>query len=377
MGCTAGFMSKGSPAGVWGRCSLLLFAVCGWISFSQHLSGEDLIRPKVFVIATYETGKDRGDIPGELQFWAERQKLDQEIRVPGIDHPILTNGNGLYAMISGTTSRCAVQMMALAMDPRFDLRQTYFLLSGIAGADPAQITVASAVWIRHVVDGDPAFEIDHQETPASWPYGIIALGATEPGKVPANVDSAPAAGVSDNGSGGVGRVAYTLNSSLVHWAYELTKGIAIPDSDGLAANRAPFKGFPNALHKPSVVEGDSMGADHFWSGAIMTRWAEDWVRLYTRGTGTLAIADCEDQGITLAFQELDRLGRVDANRLLILRTASNFTMPPPGISAEKYLFDDLASSPGYLPALDANYQVGSIVVSNLLRNWDQFKNQIP
>ena len=120
-----------------------------------------------------------------------------------------------------------------------------------------------------------------------------------------------------------------------------------------------------------------MGADHFWSGAIMTRWAEDWVRLYTRGAGSLAIADCEDQGIMLAFQELDRLGRVDANRLLILRTASNFTMPPSGISAEKYLFDDLASSPGYLPALETNYRVGSIVVSNLLQNWDQFKNQIP
>ncbi len=377
MCCTAGFIRKASPARVWFRCCLFLFAASGWIFTSLRLSGEDLIRPRVFVIATYETGKDRGDVPGELQFWVERQQLDQEIRVPGIDHPIMTNGKGLYAMISGTTSRCAVQMMALAMDPRFDLRQTYFLLSGIAGADPAQITVASTVWIRHVVDGDPAFEIDHKETPASWPYGIIALGATEPGKVPANVDSAPAAGVSDNGSGGVGKIAYTLNSSLVHWAYELTKGIAIPDSDALAANRAPFKRFPNALLKPSVVEGDSMGADHFWSGAIMTRWAEDWVRLYTRGTGSLAIADCEDQGIMLAFQELDRLGRVDANRLLILRTASNFTMPPPGISAEKYLFDDLASSPGYLPALEANYRVGSIVVSNLLQSWDQFKNQIP
>lgn len=109
----------------------------------------------------------------------------------------------------------------------------------------------------------------------------------------------------------------------------------------------------------------------------MTRWAEDWVRLYTRGTGALAIADCEDQGITLAIQELDRLGRVDAKRLLILRTASNFTLPPPGIAAEKYLFDDLASSPGYLPALEANYRVGSVVVSALLQNWERYKNQIP
>lgn len=358
------------------RGLLLLVATSAMIA-PLHLLAADVIRPKVLVIATYETGKDTGDVPGELQYWVERQRLNQEIRVPGIDHPIVTNGNGLYAMIIGTTSRCALQLMALAMDSRFDLRQTYFLLSGIAGADPAQITVGSAVWIRHVVDGDPAFEIDHQETPQSWPYAIIALGATEPGKVPANVDSAPAAGVSDNGSGGVGRVAYTLKPSLVHWAYELTKGVALADDDGLVANRAPFKKFPHALAKPSVSEGDSMGSDRFWSGAIMTRWAEDWVWLYTRGEGALAIADCEDQGVMLAMEELNRLGRVDAQRLLILRTSSNFTMPPPGISPDKYLFADLANSPGYLPALEANYRVGSVVVAALLHNWDQYSQHVP
>jgi len=359
------------------RFCFLIAAALGLLIVSLPADAADLIRPKVLVIATYETGKDRGDVPGELQNWVERENLDQAIQVPGIDHPILTNGKGLYAMISGTTSRCAVQMMTLAMDPRFDLRQTYFLLSGIGGGDAAQVTVASAVWIRQVVDGDPTFEIDSRETPPFWPYGIIALGATEPGKVPANIDSAPAAGVSDNGSGGVGRIVFNLNPSLVDWAYQLTKSVTIPDSDALVASRSQFKGFPHALARPSVSEGDSMGADHFWSGAIMTRWAEDWVRLYTRGSGSLAIADCEDQGILLAMQQLDRLGRVDARRLLILRTVSNFTEPPAGVAPEKFLFDDLASSPGYLPALDANYQVGSVVVSALLNDWNRYQTTVP
>ena len=122
----------------------------------------------VLVIATYETGKDRGDVPGELQFWAERQNLDQEIKVPGVDHPLLTNGKGLYAMVSGTTSRCALQIMALASDPRFDLRRTYFLLSGIGGGDPKVVSLASAVWVQRVLDGNPAFEIDSREIPSSW-----------------------------------------------------------------------------------------------------------------------------------------------------------------------------------------------------------------
>jgi len=358
------------------RALPVLFILASLLVYAPPAHSADVIRPRVLVIATYETGKDRGDVPGELQYWVERENLDQEIRVPGIDHPILTNGKGLFAMISGTTSRCAIALLTLALDPRFDLRQTYFLLSGIGGADPAQITVSSAVWVRRVVDGDPAFEIDHKETPPSWPYGIVALGATEPGKVPAS-ESAPAAGVSENGSGGVGRILFPLNPSLVDWAYGLTRQIVLPDSDALAANRAPFKEFPNALGKPVVLQGDAMGSDRFWAGAIMTHWAEDWVRLYTRGSGALAIADCEDQGIMLAFEKLDRLGRVDSKRLLILRTASNFVEPPPGIAPEKYLFDDLASSPGYLPSLEANYRVGSVVVTELLKNWSRYQTQVP
>src|SRR5258708_28731523 len=164
MQCFARFIRRSpsrSSLSLWLGFAVLFAAGCD----APHSKAEDPIRPRVMVIATYETGKDRGDVPGELQFWVERENLDQEIHVRGIDHPILTNGKGLYAMVSGTTSRCALQMMALAMDARFDLRQTYFLLSGIGGADPARVTVASAVWIRQVVDGDPAFEIDSRGTP--------------------------------------------------------------------------------------------------------------------------------------------------------------------------------------------------------------------
>ena len=240
-----------------------------------------LIQPKVLVIATYEVGKDRGDVPGELQGWVEHENLDQSITVPGIQHPILTNGKGLYAMVSGTTSRSAIAMMTLAMDPHFDLRHTYFLLDGIAGADPANMSIGSAAWIQYAVDGDPGYEIDNRETPAAWPYGIIALGATQPGQPPPNIENTSIAGVSDDSSGGVGRVAWQINPSLVAWAYGLTKDVAIPDSPALAAWRAKFPE-PNAQKAPWVIEGASLGTDKFWHGPIMNKWGEDWVNMYTR-----------------------------------------------------------------------------------------------
>lgn len=334
----------------------------------------------VLVITTYETGNDRGDVPGELQFWAERQDLARSIAVPGLEHPLLTNDRGLYAMVCGTTSRCAVQIMALGADPRFDLTHTYFLLSGIAGGDPREMSLGSAVWVATVVDGDPAFEIDSREMPAGWPYGLVAFGATEPGKGSADVDAVPAAGAADFGAGGIGTVAFRLNRSLVDWAYRLSRHVALDDDPKMRAFERRFAAWPAALQPPGVIIGVSMGADRFFHGALMTKWAEDWVRIYTRGRSQLTICDCEDQGVCLAIRELSRMGKADFNRLLILRTACNFVVPPAGVSAADSLFNEtISDSAGvaYLPALEADYRVGSVVTAELLAHWERYRGEVP
>jgi purine nucleoside permease len=346
-----------------------------------HAHGADApVSIPVLVITTYEAGNDRGDLPGELQFWVEREHLDQEIAVPGVDHPLMTNGRGLYVMVSGTTSRCTAQIMALAGDPRFDLRKTYFLLAGIGGGDPNEMPLGSALWVQTVVDGDPAFEIDPRDMPASWPYGIVALGATRPGEGSADVDLVPAAGASTYGTGGVGKVAFRLNPSLVAWAYGLTKTVPLDDDPAMRTFGRRFAAYPEAAQPPRVMLGDSLGGDRFFHGALMMRWAEDWVKIYTHGKGSLAMSDCEDQGVCLALQRLGMMGKVDSNRLLILRTACNYILPPPGVTTADSLFGDTVSDTGgmaYLPALEADYRVGSVVVLNLLQGWDKYRDQIP
>ncbi|HEY9126844.1 MAG TPA: purine nucleoside permease [Acidobacteriaceae bacterium] len=350
------------------------FSIC--VCVCAHAEDQAKITPRVLLIATYETGKDTGDTPGELQLWAEREKLTEAISVPGIEHPLLTNGKGLYAMVSGVTSRSALSLMSLAMNDRFDLTHTYILLSGIGGADPKAATLGSAVWVRSVLDGDPAYEIDSRETPKSWPYGTIALGTTEPGKAPVGSD-APAAGLTEESSGGVGKIVFHLNRPLVDWAYNLTRNVKLGDSPAMKKDREHFSAYPAAAAPPGVIEGDSLGTDHFWHGAIMTRWAEDWVTAYTHGEGKLAISDCEDQGIVLAADRLGQLGRVDPRRLLVLRTASNFTLQAPGVTAERSLFDGLVTSSGYLPALEAAYTTGGVVVHKLLDGWDEYNERVP
>jgi purine nucleoside permease len=334
----------------------------------------------VLIVTTYETGKDTGDVPGELQYWVEREHLDTVIPVPGVDHPLLTNGHGLYAMVCGTTSRCAVQIMALAADPRFDLRKTYIIEDGICGGDPAEVSLASAAWITRVVDANPAFEIDSREIPADWPYGLVAFGAEAPGKGSKNVDNVPAAGADENGSGGVGTVGFKLNPALAEWAFQLTKDVPLVDNPAMKASRDKFTQDPNARRPPFVTKGFALAGDRFWHGPRMLQWARDWVHLYTRNTGNFMMSDCEDAGVCLALQRLERMGKVDFSRLLVLRCACNYVTPPPGMTPADGLFSHTVSESGgiaYLPALESCYRVGSVVSAALLRDWAKYQDQEP
>ena len=88
-------------------------------------------------------------------------------------------------------------------------------------------------------------------------------------------------------------------------------------------SRARFVGFPNALKPPFVTRGDTMSAGTFWHGSKMDEWANAWTRYYTGGKGNYMVAAMEDSGTMQALTFLSQAGRVDLQRVLVLRTVSN------------------------------------------------------
>jgi len=100
---------------------------------------------KVVVVAMFEVGADTGDQPGELQYWVERDHLDRVYPLPAGYHAVRMNANGEMAVLTGQgTAHAASTIMALGLDPRFDLSHAYWIVAGIAGGNPERVSLGSA-----------------------------------------------------------------------------------------------------------------------------------------------------------------------------------------------------------------------------------------
>ncbi|MGD0798805.1 MAG: purine nucleoside permease [Acidobacteriaceae bacterium] len=336
------------------------------------------IEIKVVVLAMFEAGADTGDAPGEYQYWVEREHLDQILPFPQGFHDLRLNpSTGVLGLLTGVgTARAAASVMALGLDPRFDLTHAYFLVAGIGGIDPHAGSLASAVWSEWIVDGDLAYEIDAREIPSSlpnatpadsalWTTGYVPLGKTVPYQQPAQPLTP------ENGN------VYHLNPALVDWAYALTKDTPLPDTAALAATRMAFAG-DLARRPPFVLKGANLSSSTFWHGRLMEQWAEDWVKYSTAGQASYAICGMEDTGTLQSLTFLAHAHRVSLDRVLVLRTASNFDVPPIGLTAAQSLAaTKLAHYSAYLPALDTAYRVGHIVVDALVAQWPTTRDHLP
>jgi purine nucleoside permease len=319
---------------------------------------------RVVVVAMFEPGADTGDQPGELNHWVEREGLSESIPFPAGDRPLRANREGtVLAVVTGQgVANAAAVITALGMDGRFDFRQTYWLVAGIAGVDPRDASLASVAWARWVVDGDLAYEIDAREMPKEWPYGMLAIGAQQPNRLPA-------------ASRGTDRyVVFPLNAGLAEWAYGLTKDLKLPDTPGMAEFRRRFEGMPNAQRAPFVLLGDALGSSTYWHGARLTEWANDWMRLWTGGEANFVMTNMEDNGTAMALRRLTALGKADDRRLLVLRSASNYSQPPSGQDVE---WSRMTPSTAFLPSLESAWMVGSRVVRELTGRWAQYAERTP
>jgi len=319
---------------------------------------------KAVLVTMFEIDADEGDAPGEFQLWKERRSFDTRFAFPQSHHDLYYDEESqVLAMVTGVgTAKSAAATMALGLDQRFDLTKAYWLVAGIAGIDPEDASIGSAVWSSHLVDGDLAHEIDAREKPMDWPTGYFARRTHFPYD-PAKPEP-------------TGEV-FVTNEGLIDWAFELTKDVALPDLPGLEETRDLYTEHEMARKPPFVMKGGHLAAMTFWHGAIMNEWANRWVGYWTDGTSEFVTSAMEDTGTYQSILYLDAAGRVDKDRFMVLRTGSNYTMQPPGKTAAENLLGENEGYAGLRASLESLYIVGSIVLDEITANWDAYEDQVP
>ena len=319
---------------------------------------------KVVIVTMFEIGEDEGDTAGEFQLWKARQNLTERVAFPHGHHDLFLNPDtGVLAIVTGVgTMNSASTMMALGLDQRFDLTHAYWLVAGIAGIDPEDASIGSAVWSTWLVDGDLGHEIDPREIPEDWDHGFFARRTQFPFD-PKRPESR-------------GEV-FKTNGALRDWAFELTKDVDLGDSPELAESRSAYTEHPNALLPPVVMTGGHIAAMTFWHGDLMNDWANRWVNYWSGGETDFVTSAMEETGSYRSIVYLHNINRVDKNRFMVLRSGSNFTVPPPGVGAAENLLRENDGYQGLAVAVESLYRVGVVVVDELLGDWATYKTSTP
>lgn len=350
------------------RPRLLLLLAAGFAGVAARAPAATApVEVKVVIVTTFDDDYDNpdgtGEANGEASRWIERMHLDRRLPLPGAFRPLHMNGDGVLQIMTGmATARAAASTMALGLDPRFDLTHAYWILAGTAGVDPQVASQGSAVWAEWVVDGDMTNYIDPREIPKGWPDGRMPWDKSTPFEAPGPNE---------------GQV-YHLDPGLVHWAFALTRSVPVPDSPAMARFRALFAGYPQAVRPPFVLIGDNLASAMYWQGTLSTQWARRWVKANTAGKGTFATTSAEDSGFLQAMAFLNKAGKADSRRVLILRTASDYCAPRPGVSSADSL--KYGSEKAYMAedeAFESAYVVGSVVVKEWVADWDRYRDRPP
>lgn len=324
------------------------------MSLMQSSGVEGPIRPKVVLITMFAP---------EAQAWIDRLAFNREIPLPGLsaDYPnILCNDQGVCLLVTGMgQTNATASTLALALSTRFDLRQSYFLIAGIAGINPHRGTLGTTAWARYLVDFGTQWGLDSRDAPADWPSGYIGINTRGP-------DEKPPLDYRTE--------MFKLNATLQAKAYALTRNVSLTESPESAVWRTKYPHAP-ANQPPQVICGDTASSCTWFSGTRLGERAEAWTRLLTDGEGVYCTTQQEDNSSYEALARAARAGLLDIERLAVLRAGSNFDRPYPGYSDADNLLN-YAEQGGFAPALENLFRVGNTLVQEIVGNWAEWEQGI-
>jgi purine nucleoside permease len=297
--------------------------------------------------------------------WLKSLKISREIAVAGLssDYPLVRcTADAVCEMTTGMGhSNAAASIMAVAYSGLFDLRKTYFLVAGIAGIDPERGTIGSAAWARFAVDVGIAHEVDARDLPEGWKEGYFGILTASPDQKP-RFDYRTE--------------VFRLNEALLQKAIALSKNAQLEDSDDVRAYRQHYGTAP-ANQPPRVIQCDTATSDAWWAGPHLEQHTRHWVRLLTDSEGVYCTTQQEDNATMNALTRASLSGLVDLQRVVILRTASDFDRPYRGQNTIESLRAQGALLGAIKTSTDNLVLAGGPLVDAIVSHWSQWQDGVP
>jgi purine nucleoside permease len=335
----------------------------GFFQTTQKSSLIDQISPKVIIITMFQLGDPLDpDSQGEATIWVQEHQLTRLIDIPGAYSPLYCNQEAeLCLVITGVgTTNATITMMALGLSDRLDLKNTYYLMAGIGGIKPDIASIESVAWIENIVDITIVSEYDAREMPDDFdyykfPYACSELDCEDPPRL--------------------GTEFYQVNQDLVDWGYQLTKDLELEESKDAINRRSKYLQ-PTANHSPTVEKCSMAGGNSFWHGKMLSDWVSWWMDLWTEGTSPYCITSVEEPGIAAAIHQLGKIGRVDPQRLMVIRVGSNFDQQHPNQTVEESLSLALQDV-DHVVGMHNLHLVGWKALNQIIQDWSNWEKGIP
>jgi purine nucleoside permease len=248
------------------------------------------------------------------------------------------------------------------LSPLFDLRKTYFLISGIAGVNPKHATINDVAFAKYAVQVALQYEIDARELPQGYGTGYIPQGTHYPGDYPSSI---------------YGTEVFEVSESLRDVAVKFASTAKMSDTNVSAAYRQHYAAnstiarslYSKALQSPKVISCDVVTSDVYFSGDLLAESFENTTTLFTNGSGTYCMTAQEDNAILGAMVRAAKGKLMDFARVIVMRAGTNFDRPYPGSDCLDNLFS--VSQGAFQSSLYNLYLAGSPVVTGILAGWGQ------
>ncbi|SGZ52333.1 CIC11C00000005443 [Sungouiella intermedia] len=313
-----------------------------------------IFQPKVFVINMFRN---------EAKPWLSSLDFAHNITLPGLspEYPTIhcSTNFSICQMTTGEGEiNAASSMTALGLSPIFDLTKTYFLVSGIAGGEPQHTTLGSVTFAKYAVQAALEYQVSYQEfiqTHPNWTSGYWAYGTDNPWTYPAYA---------------YGTEVFELNEKLRDKAVELAEtGNLVNGTEANAEFRTLYE-YEAAQNLPSVVKCDVLTSDNYFTGNVLGDYFSFYSKMMSNGSAVYCATAQEDNASLEAVTRLDKAGLVDFNRVIVMRTISDMTRPPPSKANDTVSWFNNPKDGGSGAAYSNLVVAGLPIVSDILENWD-------